>query len=145
MKKDIDTIRVRDAMQPNVVWLLRDQSLRQAADVLSEQDIGGAPVCDREGNVLGMLSKTDLTEYAARDELDRSVERAMTRGATCVGADEPLERAISLMAFEGIHRLVVLDEQAHLAGIITAMDVLREIAGFGRKATMRVIAVAPPE
>jgi CBS domain-containing protein len=47
------------------------------------------------------------------------------------------------MAFEGLHRLVVLDERSHLAGIITAMDVLREMAGFGRKATMRVIAVAP--
>lgn len=137
--------RVHDAMQPSVVWLMRDQSLQQAAVVLAEHDIGGAPVCDREGNVLGVLSKTDLTEHAARHDLAQSVERAMTTNVVYVDADEPLDRAISLMAFEGVHRLIVLDERAHLAGIITSMDVLRELAGYGRKASMRVIAVAPPD
>ena len=132
-------------MQPSVVWLTRDQSLQQAATVLAEHDIGGAPVCDREGNVLGVLSKTDLTEHAAHDDLDQSVERAMTTHVVYVGADEPLDRAVSLMAFEGVHRLVVLDGRAHLAGILTSMDVLRELAGYGRKASMRVIAVAPPD
>jgi CBS domain-containing protein len=136
---------IRDAMEPSVVWLLRDQSLQEAASVLAHHDISGAPVCDREGNVLGMLTKTDLTEHLARDDVDESVERAMTKGALTVSADDPLDRAISLMAFEGVHRLVVLDERGHLAGIITSMDVLRELAGYGRRSSMRVIAVAPPE
>lgn len=136
--------RVRDAMQRSVVWLMRDQSLRDAAGVLAEHDIGGAPVCDRDGNVLGILTKTDLIHSLVHEDLDQSVERAMTRGAFCVAADDPLDRATSLMAFEGVHRLVVLDEHAHLAGIITPLDVLRELAGFGRKARMRVIGVAPP-
>ena len=137
--------RVRDAMETAVIWLMRDQTVQEAAAVLAEHDISGAPVCDREGNVLGVLSKTDVTERAAHDELDQSVEHAMTGLAICVGADDPLERAISLMAFEGIHRLIVLDENSHLAGIITSMDVLRELAGYGRQQSMRVIAVAPPE
>lgn len=130
-------------MQPSVVWLLRDQSLHEAAAVLSEHDISGAPVCDRNGNVLGMLTKTDMVEHLAMDEDGQSVENAMTPGAIGVTAEDPLERAISRMAFEGIHRLVVLEE-GRLVGIITAMDVLRELAGFGRKDDTRIIAVAPP-
>jgi IMP dehydrogenase len=137
-------ILVRDAMQREVVWLVRDQSVAEAAAVFDERDIGGAPVCDRDGRVLGLLTKTDVAACAARSELDRSVEEAMTPEVISVGADEPLDRAISVMAFEGVHRLVVLDDALHLTGILTAMDVLRELAGFGRKATRRVVAVAPP-
>jgi predicted transcriptional regulator len=47
------------------------------------------------------------------------------------------------MAFEGVHRLLVVDEAEHLVGIVTSMDVLRELAGFPRPQD-RVVAVAPP-
>jgi CBS domain-containing protein len=66
----------------------------------------------------------------------------MTPGILAVGPDEPLERAIELMAFEGVHRLLVL-EGNNLAGIITSLDVLRSLAGFPRR-DQRVVAVAPP-
>ena len=49
------------------------------------------------------------------------------------------------MVFEGVHRLVVLDKDCRLVGIITSMDILRDLAGFGRRTTKREIAVAPPE
>lgn len=135
---------VRDAMQTEVIWLWHDQALADAAAVFSEHDIGGAPVCNRDGMVVGLLSKTDVTASAARSDSGRSVESAMTREVISVGADEPLERAISIMAFEGVHRLLVLDAQSQLAGIITSMDVLRELAGFGRTATRRPVAPPPP-
>jgi predicted transcriptional regulator len=61
-----------------------------------------------------------------------------------VGADEPLDRAIQLMAFEGVHRLVVLDSDRQLVGIISSMDILKDLAGYGRRMTRREIAVAPP-
>jgi hypothetical protein len=82
--------------------------------------------CDQDGNV--------WLERRERDEARPIL----------VSADDPLERAITLMmAPEGVHRLVVLEDR-RLAGIITAMDVLRELAGFGRRNSLRVIAVAPP-
>jgi predicted transcriptional regulator len=132
MKTKVEPRRVRDVMQPAVVRLMRDQSLREVARVLMNHGVSGAPVCDTEGHVVGMFTKTDLIEGLARDELDQGVERAMTRGAVCISADEPLERAISLMVFDRIHRVIVLDEDSRLAGIITPMDVLSELAVFGR-------------
>lgn len=135
---------VREVMEPAVLRLARDQSLREAAALFAEHDISGAPVCDREGRVLGMLTKTDLAAQAIDGNLDASVEQAMMPEVISVGVDATLERAIQLMAFEGVHRLAVLDERSRLAGIITSMDVLRELAGYGRESATPPISFAPP-
>jgi predicted transcriptional regulator len=133
---------VRAIMEPNVCWLPADTPLDRAAQLLAEQQIGGAPVCERDGRVVGMLSKTDLVEfYGIANEL-RVVRDVMTPEVLAVRSDESLERAVQLMAFEGVHRILVIDD-ARLMGILTSMDVLRELAGFPRR-PMRVAAVAPP-
>ncbi len=48
------------------------------------------------------------------------------------------------MAFERVHRLVVLDADQRLAGVVGSMQVPRHLAGFPRR-DERVVAVAPPE
>lgn len=145
MKLDLESTRVRDVMAPIVRSLSRDQSLAEAARLFAEHDISGAPVCDRQRQVLGMLSKTDIAEFVAKNQLDHSVEEAMEREVHSVREDEPLSAAVKLMGFEGVHRVVVVDGAGHLMGILTAMDVVREIAGYGRRASTRIEAVAPPE
>jgi CBS domain-containing protein len=102
-------------------------------------------VCYGKGRVLGMLTKSVIAEAAAAHDTTQLVEDAMTPDIISVGTDEPLERAIQIMAFEGVHRLIVLDRDGRLAGIITAMDILRDLAGYGRRTTRREIAIAPPE
>jgi predicted transcriptional regulator len=138
-------VLVRQVMESDVSWVLRDQTIAQAAALFAEKNISGAPVCDGTGRVLGMLTKTDIAECAAAHDTARLVEEAMTCEVISLGADEPLERAIHVMAFEGVHRLIVLDSDRHLVGIITSMDILRDLAGFGRRSTRQEIAVAPPK
>jgi CBS domain-containing protein len=140
-----DTMRkVRDVMEANVFWLALDVPLAVAADELAERYISGAPVCDPTGRVVGVLSQSDLVQAYSQAPDERVAADIMTPLALSVAPDEPLERAIKLMAFEGVHRLIVVTPGGALAGIITSMDVLREIAGYGR-APPRIIAVAPPE
>lgn len=145
MKVDLAASRVRDVMAPIVYSLSRDQSLAEAAKLFADRDISGAPVCDRQRKVLGMLSKTDIAEFVAKNQLDHSVEEAMVREVHSVHDDDPFSAAVKLMAFEGVHRVVVVDAQGGLVGILTAMDVVREISGYGRRASTRIEAVAPPE
>lgn len=134
--------QVRDIMEPNVFWLADDAPLARAAEALAERQISGAPVCDASGKIVGMFSKTDLAEYYGSVNEARLVRDAMTPTVVAVGPDDPIDHAVELMAFEGVHRLLVLDGE-RLEGIVTAMDVLRELAGFSRR-EHRVIAVAPP-
>lgn|GEM_PF-604378 len=133
---------VRDIMAPDVFWLAADTPLELAAQALADRQISGAPACEADGKVVGMITKTDLAEHFGPAHQARLVRDVMTPEIFAVGPDEPIERAIQLMAFEGVHRLLVL-EADRLAGIVTSMDVLRELAGFPRPGG-RVVAVAPP-
>jgi len=133
---------IRDIMEPNVFWLPDDMPLKLAAEMLSKNQIGGAPACDRQGKIVGMISKTDLADYYGGVNETRPVRDIMTPEVFSVAPDESVDRAVQLMAFEGIHRLLVLDGE-RLVGIVTTMDVLREMAGFPRRGR-RVVAIAPP-
>lgn len=134
---------VGEVMEPDVFWLPSDMPLHRAAEELAARQISGAPVCSPDGRIIGVISLTDLTEhYGGVNEL-RLVGDVMTPEVLTANEADPLEAAIRLMAFEGVHRLVVLDGDGRLVGIVTSMDVLRELAGFPRQ-PQRVFAVAPP-
>jgi len=134
---------VGEVMEPHVFWVPTDMPLNRAAEELAARQISGAPACSPDGRIVGVISQMDLTEhYGGAHEL-RLVRDVMTPEILTVNQAEPLEQAIRRMAFEGVHRLFVLDSDEHLVGIITSMDVLRELAGFPRQ-PHRVFAVAPP-
>ncbi len=135
---------VRDIMETNVLCLSPDMPLEEAARALAERQVGAAPVCTPEGRVIGVLSKTDITELFGPAGEARRVREAMTEEVLSVPPEAPIETAIRAMAFEGVHRLAVLDAGGRLAGIVSAMDVLRQLAGFPRR-DERVVAVAPQE
>ncbi|HZU83934.1 MAG TPA: CBS domain-containing protein [Polyangiaceae bacterium] len=133
---------VRDLMAQDVLSLSPDMPLAEAARALSERQVSAAPVCSADGRVVGVLSTTDVAESFGAGA-DHTVADAMTMEVLWATADWPVEQAVHRMVFEGVHRLVVLDGSGHLAGIISAMDVLRHLAGFPRH-ELRVMAVAPP-
>lgn len=136
--------KIRDVMEPAVIWIAADAPLARAAEELAARDISGAPVCDPRGRVVGILSKSDLVEAFGSAGDGRTAADIMTPLALFVDPEDQLERAIGLMAFEGVHRLLVIDSKGALEGIVTSMDVLRELAGYGR-AKPRIMAVALPD
>ncbi len=134
---------VGEVMEPQVFWVPTDMALERAAAELAARQFSGAPACSPEGRVVGVITLTDLTEHYGGAYEGRLVKDAMTPEVFSVKQADPLEEAIRRMAFEGVHRLVVLDDHERLVGIITSMDVLRELAGYPRQ-PQRVFAVAPP-
>lgn len=134
---------VGEIMEPNVFSVPSDMPLHRAAEELAERQISGAPACAPDGRVVGVLSLTDLAEHYGGVHEMRLVRDVMTPEVLTVNQADPLEEAIRRMAFEGGHRLFVLDGDERLVGIVTSMDVLRELAGFPRQ-PHRVFAIAPP-
>lgn len=134
---------VREIIAADSCWVPADMALKRVAEELSERQVGAAPVCAADGRIMGMVSKTDLTELYGRGCADgRSAQDAMTPEVLSVRADEPMDSAIRRMAFEGVHQLVVVDDDDRFVGVVTSMDILRELAGYPRKSA-RVFAVAP--
>jgi CBS domain-containing protein len=60
-----DTLRVRDVMQRNVVTIDARATVQDLVELLSYHGIGGVPVMDAIGRVVGVVSTTDVVRLAA--------------------------------------------------------------------------------
>ncbi len=122
-------IVVRDLMTAHAEILHPGQSLADAARLFTHARIGGAPVVDDEGKLVGILSKTDLLERSPFIPHSPSgrVGDAMTREVLTVRGSDTAMSAIRAMTSHEIHRLVVVDDNAHPIGVLTTIDVLHAI------------------
>ena len=135
-----------EVMTRSVVAVRPEMSLEEVTEVFLARSISGAPVIDDAGRPIGVVSKTDLLR-AAHDagdsgELEDVVEHGyhvhamsvprvadvMTPLVFALSQDAPVSRAAALMAFEGVHRVPVVDDDGVLVGIVSAIDVLRWMA-----------------
>lgn len=55
--------KVRDYMERMVITFSPDDSIFDVAEVFSKLNISGAPVVDGEGNVVGVISETDVVKF----------------------------------------------------------------------------------
>jgi CBS domain-containing protein len=123
------TLRIRDIMTSDVITLVAQTTVDDAARSLTFHQVSGAPVLEH-GRIVGVVSKSDLVDprYRSSPTEKPTVRDAMTRAVRAVRPGDPAMFAVRLMADENVHRAVVVDDQGQLAGIVSAMDVLRALA-----------------
>ena len=96
-----------------------DVTIGQARQVMRENDISGVPVVV-DGRAVGILTNRDL-RFERR--LDRAVREAMSTSLVTVPPGTGLEAAKDLMQSHKIEKLLVVDAQGFLRGLITIKDV----------------------
>ncbi len=127
------TTLARDVMTKNVICVYPKMSIKELSTIFIENLITGAPVLDSEQNVIGFVSQTDIVELDlhSEDYLDSRLEETggyvqdiMAPAIACVHETDPLAMVIDKMCREKNHRLVVLNDENKVAGILTTMDVM---------------------
>jgi CBS domain-containing protein len=85
---------------------------------------------DRDGGPVGVVSKTDLVDPAPAAWIKGEAYAAdlMNPDVVVIYADDPALAAAQIMAERRLHRLVVMDPDGRVVGIVTAMDVVRAVA-----------------
>ena len=129
MQKD-HKLRVRDFMIRNILTFTPDMDIVDAIKVLVDRRISGAPVVDRQGNVVGVLTERDgiKTVLQARYHAtagDR-VEEHMGRDVVLVDIEESLMDVAKRFAESKYRRFPVM-ERNRLVGLIRRQDVLRAV------------------
>jgi CBS domain-containing protein len=136
---------VKDVMTTQVVGVEHDTPFAAIAAALRQFRVSAFPVLDDSGQVIGVVSESDLLAKLALDggegwmpgmitgllrqhemEKARAVTAAnlMTSPAATVSPDDTVEHAARLMYLRKVKRLPVVDAGNHLAGIISRADVL---------------------
>ena len=123
-------LRIKDIMTANVYTVDADASAEEAAWGLTRRHIGGAPARDGDGNRVGVLSASDLVnpEPAQWIRGEPTVGDLMNPDVISLYANDPAMAAVNEMAKRHLHRIIVLDDESKLAGIVTPMDVVRALA-----------------
>lgn len=120
-------VRVRDVMTEAVMFLNASHTQEEAWHLLHHHGVSGAPVLGN-GNLVGVVTRSDLGAPRLGDTSRGTVADAMTRVVYAVRATDPAMAAVRLMLDESIHRAVVLNEDGTIAGIVTPVDILRALA-----------------
>jgi predicted transcriptional regulator len=124
------TMHASDVMIQDVLTVPESMPLKEVARLLAEKQITGAPVVNAKGEVVGVISETDIIRKSNSIGAwsPSTAGQIMTRPAVAVAPGDTLQRVCELMYNRRIHRVVVADG-AQIHGIITTMDILRSIAG----------------
>ena len=117
-------MQVSEAMTMDVRMLDPEQSIEDAARMMAEWNVGALPVNDGE-KLIGMVTDRDITirAVAAGKNPDTRVRDVMTKEVKYCFEDEDLAHVARNMGDEQIHRLVVLDRNKRLVGIVALADI----------------------
>lgn len=129
---------VHEIMQSNVTTIGPNTSVRAAAALMANLDIGMLPVCDGDKPV-GIVTDRDQVVRLMFDlepNADLPVGALMSRPVLCCRPDHDVVRAARLMGRQRVRRLVVCDDAGALIGVLSLGDIARdaseELAGQAR-------------
>ena len=119
-------MQVRDGMSEVVLTVGPTHTLREAAAMMADKQIGAALVSDDETPVARILTERDILLSLGAGE-DPDAERVgdhMSDSVIAASPDWSLERAAAEMSRRGIRHLVVYDG-SELTGVLSMRDIVR--------------------
>lgn len=151
---------VRQVMTNDVLTLRPTDTVESAARRLTERRLGGAPVVDDDGVVVGLLEDDDLIaqdtrlhfptvisvlgaylelpsslahfEQDLRKAVGATVADVMDVDAPMCREDDTLETVATTLHQRGASRMAVVDDDGRLVGIVSRGDLVRAIVGEER-------------
>jgi IMP dehydrogenase len=140
--KRADELIIRD-----VVTAGPDQTVREVDTMMEQKGVSGAPVVADDGEVLGIISGTDIRPYLEVGESD-AVSEAMTDEVITAPEDVTPREALELMYEHKIERVPIVDDGDRLIGLVTMQGILQrrqfDLAARAEDGTLRVGAAVGP-
>ena len=112
-------------MTEEVLTIAPDRSLRDAAQFLTEHNVGAAVIVDPEEPGPGIVTERDIVRSlgSGGDPDNEQIRDHLTARATFADANWDLKEAADAMAKGGFRHLVVI-EDGQVAGIISMRDII---------------------
>ncbi len=100
-------------------------TVTEAVLIFKSEDCGMVPVVDAEGKPVGVVTDRDIALALANhpDLTDRPISEIMSTDPLMVKPDLPLPRVAQIMAQQQIRRILVVDDEGRLVGVVAWADV----------------------
>lgn len=140
-------------MKTDVITMTPDMDIKEAARILLEKHINGAPVLDYDGEIVGIICQSDLIAQQKKinmpsvftfldgfipmgslKQMEAEIKKisamtiadAMTNDPVCVNPETPVEEIANLIVDSKFHTIPVV-EDGQLVGVIGMEDILKTI------------------
>lgn len=117
---------VLDLISGHEVFVIsRKQTVLEAAQLMSEKNIGAAPVVEND-RVVGIFSERDIMNRVVAKNLDPQktfVEQVMTKDLIVAAPNETIDQAESIMKQHNIRHLPIVKDD-RLVGIVSLRDLI---------------------
>ena len=114
--------RAESGMIYDPVTILRTNTVGDALQLMQENKIGGIPVVDDEGKLIGIVTNRDLR---FQSDMSRLIDEVMTKDNIVTTHDTDLKRAAEVLLENKIEKLPVVDNNGKLVGLITYRDITK--------------------
>lgn len=142
-----DEVLVQDVMTTDVLSVHKLESVISVAHILSEKNISGMPVVDKQKRVIGVITQADILsivgvrrDHTFRDLLKHMlgeplperrsgdiVADIMSSSPVTITPDVTIAKVAQIMDEKKIRRLPVVDDKKRLVGIISRADILKAV------------------
>ena len=114
--------RAESGMIYDPVTILKDNTVGDALQIMQENKIGGIPVVDAEGYLIGIVTNRDLR---FQSDMERKIEEVMTKENIVTTHETDLKSAAKVLLENKIEKLPVVDNNGKLIGLITYRDITK--------------------
>ena len=155
IKRLFDTLTAGSVMTKSILVINQEMALVDAAGLLAEKQISGAPVVNNEGRIAGIVSEKDFLRemgFGAKPSFmqiathclnnkscmignlhNRSVGDIMTKPPITGTSEMPLGSISELFNKRQINRLPIIDDDKRPVGIVTRTDLAHSFYVLGKE------------
>ena len=127
------SIKIQDYMQKDSLTLDSEMDVLRATQLLIKSDISGAPVLDRHGRLVGILTERDCMRVALQGyyhgEPGGLVKKHMSPDPEYVSPDKSILTVAEMFIKGRFQRYPVVDN-GRLVGVIARWDVMRALSEY---------------
>ncbi|MCG5072709.1 CBS domain-containing protein [Paraburkholderia tagetis] len=132
--------KVAQVMTHDAVSIHATDTIRQAAQMMADLEVGSLPICEGE-ELIGTVTDRDIAVRAVASGVDPSTPVAdiATQHVQWCYEDDDINEVKRKMAGRRIRRIPVLDHQKHLVGIVSLGDIATS-DGAGAATTLKAVS-----
>ena len=134
-------MRCEDIMNQDVEYVSARTTVREAARKMRDRNVGFLPVCDESMRAIGAVTDRDIAIRIVANEqkLTTPVETVMSIDVIACHPDDDLNFARELMAQHHKSRIMCVNREGKLEGVISLSDIAQFDASAGA-ATLRQVS-----
>jgi len=123
--EEVDKVKRHESgMIVDPITMRPQNRIFEAIEVMKRFRISGLPITDENNKLVGILTNRDV-RFETRRNLP--IEKIMTKDLITVPLGTTLEEAEKLFHKHKIEKIMMVDENYHLKGLITYKDILKRI------------------